>query len=227
MNRQSGFLGTLSLLIFAAGCGSASGNPTPQAPQPPATSATAAPPTEARVPACPAGPGVQVAAVEIPGAVALEFTTTGDVASLRARVQRMAAMHDRMMGSGMHGQGGMMGSGMQGGMMGSGGMQGGMMGSGGMPGGMQGGMMGSGGMPGGMQGGMMGSGGMPMVPSRASVEDIAGGARLVLTPTEPSQLAALRDQARMQAAMMQRGQCPPLHPPAEAEPPSSHHPTGA
>lgn len=49
---------------------------------------------------------------------------------------------------------------------------------------------------------------MRMVPSRATVDDIPGGARLVLVPIDPSQLATLRHQAEMHAGMMQRGQCP-------------------
>ena len=49
---------------------------------------------------------------------------------------------------------------------------------------------------------------MPMVPSHASAEDVPGGARLVLTSSDPSQLAALRDEVRAHASMMQKGQCP-------------------
>jgi hypothetical protein len=71
---------------------------------------------------------------------------------------------------------------------------GGMIGSGGE---MYGEMMGSGGM----------HGGMPMVPSRATVEDIPGGARLVIAPDDPAQVAALRDHARPHVAMMQKGEC--------------------
>ncbi|MGZ6143114.1 MAG: hypothetical protein ACXWLM_07230 [Myxococcales bacterium] len=74
---------------------------------------------------------------------------------------------------------------------------------------------------GGMQGmheheGMMsGSGGdsamasMPMPPpSTATVEDIDGGARLVLAPTDPAQLAQLQSAVRSHAQMMQQqGAC--------------------
>lgn len=192
MKRRSGFLVTSLFAMVAAACGSTAEGATPNRPQPAATGSAPAP-VQPRGAACPAGPGVQIVTAETPDGVALQFTTTGDVAGLRARVHRMAEMRNRMMGSGM-------------------GMQGGMMGSGG---GMQGGMMGSGGMHGGMQGsGMM----MRMIPSRASVEDIPGGARLVLTPTDPSQLGALRDHARRMAAMMQQGQCPVMQPPAPAGP---------
>lgn len=65
---------------------------------------------------------------------------------------------------------------------------------------MSGGMMGS--------GGAMGSSGMMMVPSDARAEDIQGGARLVLTPKDPAQLAQLRDHVHAHAAQMARGDCP-------------------
>ena len=47
-----------------------------------------------------------------------------------------------------------------------------------------------------------------MVPSTATAEDIEGGARIILVPTDPAQLATLRQQAQMHVAMMQKGQCP-------------------
>lgn len=188
MKRRSGFLVTSLLAMVVAACGSTAEGATPNQPQPAATGSAPAP-VQPRGAACPAGPAVQIVTAETPTGVALQFTTTGDVAGLRARVHRMAEKHNRMMGSGM-------------------GMQGGMMGSGG---GMQGGMQGSGGMHG---RGMM----MRMIPSRASVEDIPGGARLVLTPDDPSQLGALRDHARRMAAMMQQGRCPMMQPPAPAGP---------
>jgi len=82
----------------------------------------------------------------------------------------------------------------------------------GMHGGMQG--MQQGGMRG-QQGGMQGMQGMamPTVPSHASAEDIPGGARLVLTPDDPSQLPALREQVRQHVAAMQRGECPMMQRP--------------
>jgi len=95
-------------------------------------------------------------------------------------------------------------------------------------------MHGGGGMHGGMESGDahggMGSGGahgqmmhMQMVPSRASVEDIPGGVRLVLVPTDPSQLAALRAQARDHAAMMEKGECPMMQASAPAPEPGADH----
>ena len=49
---------------------------------------------------------------------------------------------------------------------------------------------------------------MPMVPSTARVEDIDGGARIVLTPRQPDQLAALRGHVHDHADRMARGECP-------------------
>ena len=67
---------------------------------------------------------------------------------------------------------------------------------------MQGGMMGS--------GQMMGSGHMMMtrVPSTARAEDIDGGARIVLTPKDPAQLADLRARVHEHASQMASGHCP-------------------
>jgi hypothetical protein len=47
-----------------------------------------------------------------------------------------------------------------------------------------------------------------MVPSRARTEDVPGGERLVLVPNDPSQLPALREQARAQVSMLEKGECP-------------------
>jgi hypothetical protein len=55
---------------------------------------------------------------------------------------------------------------------------------------------------------MHGEGGMVMPPATATIEDIPGGARLILRPEDPAQLAALREHARMQASAMTRGECP-------------------
>ena len=65
-----------------------------------------------------------------------------------------------------------------------------------------------------MSGGMRGSGEamMKMVPSKARAEDIEGGARIVLTPNDPSQLAALRDHVRRHVdAMKRQAGCPMMH----------------
>lgn len=68
--------------------------------------------------------------------------------------------------------------------------------------------MGSGEMHGGMGKGMHGGAEMHMVPSRASVEDIPSGARLVLVPNDPAQLSTLRAHVHEHAAMMAKGECP-------------------
>lgn len=152
--------------------------------------------------------GTQVAASDTSDGIAVGFTTSGDVTDLRARVHHLADMHNGM--SGMHHDGGMHEG------MGSGGMHEGM-GSGDMHGGM-----GSGGMHEGMGGDMHGGmNGMQMVPSRATVEDIAGGAQLVIVPSDAAQLSALRAHVREHAAMMQNGKCP-MKGSQSAEPTNKH-----
>lgn len=132
----------------------------------------------------------QIEATEVPGGAAIELTTRGDVDVLRAQVRRMAAMRNAMtqrMGARGHNMGGgMMGRGNE--CPGPDNMGDGMMG---------GGMMG---------GGMMGM--RAMVPSHATVEDIPGGARLVLEPRDPDQLDTLRAQTRAYAEMMSDVECP-------------------
>jgi hypothetical protein len=49
-------------------------------------------------------------------------------------------------------------------------------------------------------------------PSRATEEDIPGGARLLLVPNRTADTAAVRQQARRHVAMMQKGQCPMMEP---------------
>lgn len=56
-------------------------------------------------------------------------------------------------------------------------------------------------------GGMMEPGEMMMVPSSARAEEIDGGARIVLTPTDPAQLAALRAHVHAHANQMASGHC--------------------
>lgn len=134
-------------------------------------------------------PGTMVAATEVEGGIGLSFTTaTGDVAELRRRVHRMAEMHNQ-------------------------------------PGGHT--MMGSPGAPspgadaehqhgagagtsheGGGRGGMMKGSGMMMPAASASVQDVEGGARLVLQPKDSAQLGALREHVRMKAQRMVAGECP-------------------
>lgn len=68
-------------------------------------------------------------------------------------------------------------------------------------GGMSGGMMG-GGMAGGSMGGMQ----MPP-PSRAAVEDLPEGARIVVTPNDPGDLQRLQATVRSHAEHMQQDGC--------------------
>jgi hypothetical protein len=133
--------------------------------------------------------GTQIVASDTSDGIAITFTTSGDVADLRARIHHLADMHNNM--SGMHHGGGMHEG------------------------------MGSGDTHEGMKG-------MHMVPSRATAEDIDGGARIVLVPTDAAQLAALRTHVREHAAMMQKGECPmkgsqPAQPTGEH---AQHHPAG-
>lgn len=137
--------------------------------------------------------GAKVNATDTANGIAVEFTTTGDVAALRTHIHKMADMHN---GMAMH-EGGEMHGG-----------------------------MGSGDMHGGMGSGEMH--GMKMVPSKATVEDIDGGARIVLVPNDPAQLADLRTHVREHAAMMAKGECPMMEkqqqPPADEH--AGHHPAG-
>lgn len=124
-----------------------------------------------------------VKATNVPGGAALVFTTRDDVGALRSQVRQMAAMRNRMnqrMGAGP----GATARGGTGGGMHHGGMHGG------------GRMMGH------------GAGMMSMVPSRATVEDVPGGARLVFKPTDPDQLDTLRSQVRENAEAMRNADCP-------------------
>ncbi len=67
-----------------------------------------------------------------------------------------------------------------------------------------GGMM----MGGGHQGhGMKGPGMMPFA-ATASAEDVEGGARLVMVPKNPAELAAVRSHVHEHAMRMARGDCP-------------------
>jgi hypothetical protein len=133
--------------------------------------------------------GTTARAEDVEGGAAMVFTTTGDVSELRRRVARMAQMHNRHHGEG-HGH-------MRGARGGSRGHQHGRAQDGDepAPGGMQGGM------------GMMGGGMMPP-PSTARSEEVEGGARLVLTPRDPADLARLREHVGQHGDMMASGRCP-------------------
>jgi hypothetical protein len=215
MRNRSWWLG--ALLATAAACGSTQSRPQAQASGPPPHEHESS--GGAMCPMMSSMKDAQIVASDTSDGAAIVFTTAGDVAGLRAHVRKMAEMGTRMA------SGGMMGMEKQEGMRGEGkGMAGNGMHGGGM--GMKGDMHGD--------GGMMGK----HVPARASVEDVPGGARLVLTPVDPAQLAALREQTRSHAAMMSKGECPmmesgPAAPteqkpetPAADEDHKQHHPAG-
>ena len=142
---------------------------------------------------CPMGvQGTTVQATETADGMSMAFTTTGDVGELRRRAHAMA---DRMNGqaSGAMGMSGMM-------MKGGDGGAGMMMGSGmGHPG-----MMGDGGA------GMMMGGSMP--PMNVQVDDVEGGARLRMTPRDPSRVAEMKKHVQQHAQMMNQGHgCPMMN----------------
>ncbi|MBN1205641.1 MAG: hypothetical protein JXB05_12045 [Myxococcaceae bacterium] len=49
--------------------------------------------------------------------------------------------------------------------------------------------------------------GMPMMAAEASVEEVPGGARMVLKAKDPSGVDALRQQVHQHAEMMSKGRC--------------------
>jgi len=126
-------------------------------------------------------PGTTVFVSDTEGGVAVVFKTTGEVTELRHRVRRMAEMHNRHHAEGT--------------MASSKGMMGGGRDAGTTP--EQGG-----------RGMMMGMSHEGMVPATAGVDDVEGGARLVLTPKDPSQLGSLRTHVHDHAERMTRGECP-------------------
>lgn len=136
----------------------------------------------------------QVSTSDTSDGVAIAFTTTSDVNEVRARVHHMADMHNQIAGMRTPEKD----TGMQ---------------HGGMPGGSQGGI--------GTERDTAQSEEIPshehmpgkqMVPSSATAEDVPGGARVVLVPADPAQVTALREDARLRADMMKKGQCPLMGP---------------
>lgn len=120
-------------------------------------------------------PGTQVSAADTQDGEAVTFTTSPDhEADLRSRVHAMAEMHNSH-------------------------HQGGGMDHGGMHRGMRRG--GSGGDTSTGSGAMEHMEMMPP-PSRASVQDVPGGARLIVTPNDPGDLERLQSVVRMHAQHM-------------------------
>jgi hypothetical protein len=134
-------------------------------------------------------PGVAVAASDVDGGASVSFTTTtGDVNELRARVRRMAEKHEHMgdkhrAGDGKPHQGHDKAA------------TGGPDHAGGKHGMMHGCMMGK---PGGMHAATM------------TVEDIEGGARVILKPRDAAELQALRAHVQKCRERMQSGECPTM-----------------
>lgn len=188
-----------------SGCMSAmmAGHAIPPAAAPPVAASPDAPQTAMQMGPM-AVPGTQVAASDTVGGEVLTFTTaTGDVGELRRRAHAMAEMHERhhAMGSGMQHMGGGMGHG--GAMMGpSGGM-----GHGSTMMGPSGGTMGGGSIAGGESPGGHQSHAGTMPPSRATVQDVEGGARIVVQPSDPADLDRVRSAVRDEAEHMRQHGC--------------------
>lgn len=138
--------------------------------------------------ACPmAVPGTQVMASETAGGEALTFTTTaGDVEELRRRAHAMAGMHGHhhAMGAGMQHMAGGMGHGAA------------MMGPDTTGGGSMGGAEATG-----------GHGSHAMPPSSATVQDVEGGARIVVQPRDPADLEKVRLAISEQAERLRQRGC--------------------
>ena len=122
--------------------------------------------------------GTAVNAEDVEGGVTLTFTTSSDVAELRRRVAQMAKMHGQH-GMGMHAAAG----------------------------------AGDGRAHCGQctdtrqhHGGKMVGGMMPA--ATASSEEVAGGARILLTPQDAADLEKLREHARQMTELMSSGKCP-------------------
>lgn len=202
-------LGLLAVVTVATiGCASSKGEKRP-AETPETTTQEQALSPQAMCPM--AVGGTTVRAEDTRDGAALVFTTpSGDVEELRRRVGALAQRHDQMQAGGgcPCGQG-----------MGHehGGMHGGMPPPGGPPGGGKG--PGPGGMgPHGEMTPEMHAGMMAMKAAKVKTEPVEGGARLVFTPADPSQLAALRQAVQTRASMMSSGQCPMMQKGAGAPP---------
>lgn len=146
---------------------------------------------------CPTqSPGTRVTSANVEGGGAMVFTADpSDVADVREQTRRMAARHNER-----YALGGMMLDGH----------------SRGAP--VADPYRGPGAEPGrdrGDQGGMMMAGGMMMPAASASVEEIDSGARLILRPTDPALLEALRHHVRIRVERMAHGECPLMSPGAD------------
>lgn len=191
------------LLLVGSGCGGDKDSKQPATPAPAAApdASRTTPPADGDT-ATPGAPGMQrmmqtcpmmvegvtMQATDTESGVAMVFTTSeGDVEDLRRRVRAMAEMYNTQ-----HARGGFQWHRMGGQGMGMG----------------RGGGAGPGhGMHGGAGGGMG-----PMPAAVAAVNDVEGGARLVLTPRDPAHLEPLRARVRMHVERMRANECPMLMP---------------
>ena len=189
---------TLLLSFLLAACGGASQSAGPSTPAAPAT-ASSAPVAADDDRSCPvAVPGTSVSVEDTDTGAALVFVTTGDAAELRRRVGSMASMHNDQ-----HGAMGPLPTGNEDAGHAGHDMHA-MHGDPGAHGGHAGHDMSGGGEHAGHAGGMIG------VHSKATVEDIVGGARLVFVAA-PSDVATLQDELRMHAQHFAAGTCQMSH----------------
>jgi hypothetical protein len=155
--------------------------------------------------------GTEVTAQTVPNGAALVFTTTQDVNQLREQVDRFADAHNELAEHmSAKGEGAPPSSSM-------GGMDAEAQGAHSMYGeqrsidaaeNMEEGHAGAGST------GVETSTPSSFVPSRAEVQEIDGGAEIVLTPRDPSELQALRQNVEQQARQMASGACPLMEPQA-------------
>ena len=190
---------TATTIVFGAALavvGACAKKPTPQpnAETQETTGATMMAPAD-----CPiAVPGANVETTETTDGMAMTFTTSGDVAELRRRV--------RAMGEHMNARASAYGGGMGPGMMaeadGGGRMGMGMHGRGMMAGGA------------GPPAGRRGMGIMPSV--RCEVDDVEGGARMRVSPSDPSERGDVRRRMQEWTQTMAQGhRCPAMSGPAQ------------
>ncbi len=170
----------LAVAVLVAGCAAASTS----ASGPPPGTASAQPQAMAAMGGmCPMQvPGTTVTSTDVEGGVAISFVTgPGAIPEVRQRVRHMAEMHNH------HAAGGMTMGGH----------------ASGPPGNEHEHAASGSPAPGGEHAGMM------MMPTAtATAEDVETGARIVLRPSDPTQLAALRQHAQLHVARMARGECP-------------------
>ena len=182
------------LVVLLAGCGAAEGTDTDKAPLPPMEE-DGKPKQASRPEAasdCPTAlPGAQLRSEVTADGVALVFTTSGgDAGELRDRVQRMADRHNAAQVPLVEQDPAR------------------------APGETSSGMTSTEGAH-----GMDMHGAGKDVPSRAAVEEISGGARVVFTPTDPAQVGILREHIRVHGKEMAETGCGEAPIPAQAPPP--------